>query len=63
MVRTKEMLHTSPISLVRTTDNGHPERDSIQNFKAFGLGQTKWAESLKGIWGFCGQTITTILAL
>ena len=33
MVRTKEMLHTSPISLVRTTDNGHPERDSIQKEK------------------------------
>ena len=44
-------------------DNGHPERAFSQNFETFGLGQTNWAEILRGIWGIYGQTIGTILAL
>ena len=45
------------------TDYGHPERVFFQKFEAFGLGQTNWAEILRGIWAISGQTIHTFLAL
>ena len=49
--------------LLDVTDYGHPERAFFQKLETFGLGQTNWAESLWGILGISGQTISTGLAL
>ena len=51
------------VTLIHTTDYGHPDRAFFQKFETFGLGQTNWAEILWGIWGISGQTISTFLAL
>jgi hypothetical protein len=50
-------------SFILNTDNGHRERAFFQKFKAFGLGQTNWAEILGGILAISSQTIGAILAL
>ena len=49
--------------LVKTMDNGHPERAFFQKFETFGLGQTNWAEIWGDILAISSQTIGTILTL
>ena len=64
---TKIAYHSTKVAdwsrIDKTTDNGHPERAFFKKFETFGLGQTNWAEILRGIWGISGQTISTILTL
>ena len=51
------------VSRPTRTEGGHPERAFFQKFETFGLGQTNWAEILRGNSGISGQTISTILVL
>ena len=57
----REFVAGGPIT--QPTDYGHPERAFFQKLETFGLGQTNWAEILRGIWDISCQTISTILAL
>ena len=47
------------IHMARSTDNGRPMKSFSLKFKTFGLGQTNWVNKFWGIWGTCGQTIST----